>query len=179
MRQTFTPFLLLGFLLLFSISCDDDDETEMMEMEEMIEDTMMMEEDTIPTEPLHKTWIINPGANALEEAQEAMILMEDNDTIHFTSGIFDFDSQLSIEGKTGVVVRGEGKENSILNFENQISGAQGILATNMTDFIVAHLSIQDPPGDGIKIKDSEGLSLINISAVYTGEASEEERFQYS
>ncbi len=113
------------------------------------------------------------SATAYEEAQEALILMEDNDTLHFESGMFDFTQELSVEGKDGVVIRGEGVDNTIINFANQTAGAQGILATNMTNVLFADFTVLDPAGDGIRINDSQGVTIIRTNVVYSGDPSAE------
>lgn len=114
-------------------------------------------------------WLIDTTQDYRTTAQEAMIDAQEGDTIHFRAGTYTFTNQLSLDGKIGLVIRGEGRENTMLDFSGQISGAQGILADDMTDVIFADLTVQDPPGDGIKVKDSEGISFIRAGAVYTGE----------
>lgn len=117
-------------------------------------------------------WVISTEDDYLTKAQEAMIEMGNQDTIHFRAGTYMMNTQLSIDGKTGVVIRGEGRESTILDFSEQLSGAQGLLATDMTDVIFADLTIKNPPGDCIKIRDSDGVSFIRIGADY-GEADTE------
>ena len=160
LRVTFLTTLLFSLFMLPSCSEKDDD----------INPDNNPNDTTEVNEPEHKTWIISPGESAESDAQEAMILMENSDTIHFESGEFNLSNTLSIVGKDGVVIRGEGSEETILNFDQQTAGAQGILATDMTDFIIMDLTIQDPIGDGIKIKDSDGIVLLRMSAIYSGPA---------
>lgn len=124
------------------------------------------EEDT----PLHKTWIIANDAAALDNAQTALIQMADYDTIHFNSGIYSFNLGLDVSDKTGVVIRGEGRDATILDFSGQLSGAQGIMGDHLNQVIFANLTVQDAPGDGIKVKDSDGVAFINVGAVFTGDA---------
>lgn len=112
-------------------------------------------------------WIISTEDDYRTTAQEALINMEDYDTVHFRAGVFEFNSQLSVSNKTGIVIRGEGKDVTILDFANQLSGAQGILATDMVDIIFADLTVRDMAGDGIKVKDSDGVSFFRVGAVYT------------
>jgi parallel beta-helix repeat protein len=112
-------------------------------------------------------WIVSTGDDYQERAQEALVEMADYDTLHFRAGTYLFNQQLSVSGKTGIVIRGEGRENTILDFSGQLSGAQGILATDMTDVIFADLTVQDMPGDGIKAKDCDGISFFRVGAVYT------------
>ncbi|MFT7587976.1 MAG: parallel beta-helix repeat protein, partial [Limisphaerales bacterium] len=113
-------------------------------------------------------WVIETSQDYNTTAQEAMINVENNDTIHFKAGTYNIQSQLSISGKSGIVIRGEGRENTILDFSEQLAGAQGVLATDMTNLIFADITIQDTEGDGIKVKDAQGLSFIRVGAVFTG-----------
>lgn len=116
-------------------------------------------------------WIISTEDDYRTKAQEALIEMEDYDTLHFRAGVFEFDNQLSVSNKTGIVIRGEGINMTYLDFANQLSGAQGILATDMVDIIFADLTVRDMAGDGIKVKDSDGVSFIRVGAVYTTDLS--------
>lgn len=121
-------------------------------------------------QPLHNTWIIELDESAQDNVQTAMIQMEDYDTIHFRSGTYQFNLGLDVIDKTGIVIRGEGREATILDFSGQVSGAQGIMGDNLNQVIFANLTVQDAPGDGIKVKDSDGISFINVGAVFTGPA---------
>lgn len=115
-------------------------------------------------------WVIETTQDYNTTAQEALINMNDNDTIHFRAGTYMMNSQLSVSGKSGIVIRGEGRENTVLDFSEQLSGAQGILATDLTNIIFADITIQDPEGDCIKVKDADGCSFIRVGAIYTGGA---------
>ena len=126
-----------------------------------------------PLPPANTKYYFTPGPNNQIEVQEALILMENNDTIEFSAGTFEFTSTLSVEGKTGIVVQGAGRDNTILSFANQTAGAQGILGVNLNWFLMRNLTIQDPIGDGIKIQDSDGISLMGVGTVYTGPVSED------
>ena len=75
-----------------------------------------------------KDYVINPGPDAYENLQEAMILMNAGDSILIKSGDYYFEDSLSLD-VDNVVIRGEGLNSTILNFENQKSGAQGYLVT--------------------------------------------------
>ena len=116
-------------------------------------------------------WIIDTDQDYKVTAQEAFIQAETGDTIHFKAGTYMFDNQLSIDGKTGIVIRGEGRENTILDFSGQLAGAQGILADGMDMLVFADFTVQDPAGDGIKLKDSDGVSFVRVGVEYTGTVS--------
>lgn len=108
-----------------------------------------------------------------ENIQEAMIKMNDGDTISFGAGTFPISNTLSIIDKSNIVVIGAGKEETILDFTNQTAGAEGLKFTSNKNSLVANLMVKNAIGDGIKAKDCEGFSFINISTIWEGEASVE------
>ena len=127
--------------------------------------------------PVGDTFTFTPDTPNLQNAvQTALIEMNDNDIIEFTEGEFLFTNTLSIDDKTNITLIGAGKEKTILDFSNQTqggSGAQGIIASKTDQILFKDFTIQDADGDNIKVKDSDGVSFINLSAVYTGPVTPE------
>ena len=74
-----------------------------------------------------KEILIKPGPNAHERLQEAMILMNEGDTLIIDSGYYSSEDGLSLDVDR-VTVIGRGMEETILDFKNQQSGAQGFLS---------------------------------------------------
>ena len=113
-----------------------------------------------------KEVLIGPGPNAQERIQEAMILLESGDTLIIQSGYYEFEDGLSLD-VNNVTVKGEGIEDTILDFKNQQSGAQGLLVTSdrvtLKDF-----SILDAKGDALKVIGAKGISMINLKTEWTG-----------
>jgi len=105
-----------------------------------------------------------------ENIQEAMIKMNDGDTIKFGAGVYEISRTLSIDDKKDLVIIGAGREETILDFTNQTAGAEGIKIT-ADNSLIANLTVKNPIGDGIKAKDCEGFSFINIATIWDGEAS--------
>lgn len=157
----FLVFILLGLLIGTSVtftSCTDDDDD-------------MTPEDTTTVEPNVR---FSPADSALEtRVQEAFITMADGDTIEFAAGTFNFTTGLTIRDKNNIVIRGAGLNETTFSFAGQTVGAEGVLATNMNQFIIADLTVEDAKGDGIKVKDSDGVSFIRVGAIWTGEANEQ------
>jgi parallel beta-helix repeat protein len=58
-------------------------------------------------------------------------------------------------------------DKTILNFEGQISGAEGIKITNSSAIIVKDLTIQNTQGDGIKTQLVEGIQFNNLKTEWT------------
>ena len=109
---------------------------------------------------------IEPGPNAQERLQEAMILIEEGDTLIIKSGYYKFEDGLSLD-VDDVTVKGEGIDSTILDFKNQQSGAQGLLVTSdrvtLSDF-----SILDAKGDALKVIGAKGINMINLKTEWTG-----------
>ena len=101
---------------------------------------------------------IGPGPNAHERLQEALILIEEGDTLIIKSGYYKFEDGLSLDVDE-VTVKGEGIDSTILDFKNQQSGAQGLWVTSdrvtLSDF-----SILDAKGDALKVIGAKGIPII-------------------
>lgn len=107
------------------------------------------------------------------EIQEKLINVEDNKVIEVKPGTYTFTSTISLEGKSNITIKGSGSAVTIWNFENQTDGAEGMLVTSCNNFQISDLTIQEAKGDGIKVKDSDGVRFINIAAVWNTDKSTE------
>lgn len=109
---------------------------------------------------------IEPGPGAQERLQEAMILMQEGDTVIIQSGYYSFEDGLSLD-VDGVTIKGVGIDKTVLDFKHQKSGAQGLLVTSdrvtLKDF-----SILDAKGDAIKVIGVKGINMINLKTAWTG-----------
>ncbi len=113
--------------------------------------------------------LIRPGPEAQTQAQEALILAEPDDVIEFAEGVFEFDGTLSLEGVNDVTVRGQGMKKTILNFANFQSGKGGEgMKVKGDNFVLEDLTIEDTPGDAIKLQDSNGLTMRRVRTWWTG-----------
>ena len=112
--------------------------------------------------------VIEPGPDAQQQAQEAMILAEPGDVIEFAAGRFAFDATLSLDGVADVVVRGKGMDETILSFAGQraATGGEG-LKIKADNFVIEDLTIEDSPGDAIKLQDSNGVVMRRIRTRWT------------
>jgi len=113
--------------------------------------------------------VIAPGAAAQKEAQEALILAEPGDVIEFGEGKFDFDGTLSLDGVESVTVRGMGMDKTFLNFAHVQAGKGGEgLKVKADQFTIEDLTIEDTPGDAIKLQDCAGLTIRRVRTWWTG-----------
>ncbi len=110
--------------------------------------------------------MINPGENAQEELQEALILMSEGDTLLIKSGYYLFEDGLSLD-VDNVTITGEGLDKTILDFKNQQSGAQGFLVTS-NKVTLKDFAILDAKGDALKVIGSKGINMINLRTEWTG-----------
>ena len=113
-----------------------------------------------------KEIIINPGENAQEELQEALILMSEGDTLLIKEGYYLFEDGLSLD-VDDVKIIGEGMDKTILDFKDQQSGAQGFLVTS-NKVTLKDFAILDAKGDALKVIGSKGIYMINLRTEWTG-----------
>ena len=113
-----------------------------------------------------KEIIINPGPNVYDEIQEAMILMDEGDTLTLKSGNYWFEDGRSLD-VANVTIQGDGMDETILNFERQVSGAQGLLVTS-DSVTLKDFSILNAKGDALKVIGADGISMIRLKTEWTG-----------
>src|SRR5688572_1619735 len=99
--------------------------------------------------------------------QTQFIDATDGSTIDLPAGHFTFDASLWLDGKKNVIIKGAGMDKTILNFKDQISGAEGIKITNSSDITITDLTVQDTKGDGVKTQLVEGITFKNVKAEWT------------
>jgi parallel beta-helix repeat protein len=109
--------------------------------------------------------IIQPSSNAYEEIQEALILAEPGDIIRLTAGTYNLEDSLSLD-VDNVHIEGEGMNQTILNFKNQQSGAQGLSVTS-DNVTLQDFSIQDAKGDAIKVKGVTNIKFLRVKTEWT------------
>mgnify|MGYP006084031123 FL=1 len=109
--------------------------------------------------------IIQPSSNAYEEIQEALILAEPGDIIRLTAGTYNLEDSLSLD-VDNVQIEGEGMNQTILNFKNQQSGAQGLSVTS-DNVTLQDFSIQDAKGDAIKVKGVTNIKFLRVKTEWT------------
>ena len=65
-----------------------------------------------------------------------------------------------------VSIIGAGEDKTILNFQNQVSSAQGLLVTS-DRVLLKDFAIEDAKGDAVKSKGSDQISFINLRTEWT------------
>ena len=111
-------------------------------------------------------FIIPPSDNAQERIQEALILAQPGDEIHLISGVYKIEDGLSLD-VDNILFSGDGHDKTILDFTEQMTGAQGLLVTS-NEVMLKDFAIINTKGDGIKTIGSEGIYFINLRTEWTG-----------
>ena len=112
-----------------------------------------------------KTWRIRPGPSAEQALQTALIESRPGDTVRLARGRFELTSGLSLDVDR-VSIRGEGEGRSILSFNNQRRGAEGLLVT-ADDVTLRDFAVENARGDAIKARDCANITFRGIRAEWT------------
>lgn len=102
-----------------------------------------------------KQILLSPNSNSQEEIQEALIDLEPGDVLTLEPGEYYFEDGLSLD-VNDVIFEGSGIDSTILNFGEQISGAQGLLVTS-DGVTLRDFAILDAKGDAIKVIGANGI----------------------
>jgi len=100
-----------------------------------------------------------------KQLQTALITAKPGDVITIPAGVHEFNRGLSLN-VSGVTIRGEGMDKSILSFKNQVQGAEGLLVS-ASDFTIEDLAIEDTAGDGLKINEGRNIIIRRVRAEWT------------
>ena len=120
---------------------------------------------------LAKTINISPSQDPYTEIQEALILASPGDIIHLSSGLYELEDSLSID-VNNIILEGDGINSTVLSFQNQLSGAQGLSVTS-DNVILRDFAVENAKGDAIKVKGVDGISFIRIRTEWTNGPSSE------
>ncbi|MEZ5972926.1 MAG: parallel beta-helix domain-containing protein [Hyphomonadaceae bacterium] len=113
-----------------------------------------------------KTWRIRAGANAEQQLQTALIEAHPGDTVQLGRGRFELSGGLSLDVDR-VTIRGDGHERSILSFNNQRRGAEGLLITS-DGVTLRGFAVENARGDAIKARDCNGIHIREVRVEWTG-----------
>lgn len=100
-----------------------------------------------------------------KQLQTQLISAKPGDVITIPAGVHPINRGLSLN-VSGVTLRGEGMDKSVLSFRGQIQGAEGLLV-NASDFTIEDLAIEDTPGDGLKINEGENIVIRRVRTEWT------------
>ena len=109
--------------------------------------------------------VIKPSENSYQDIQEALILAQPGDVIRLSAGVFSLEDSLSLD-VAGVQIEGEGMSQTILDFSNQLSGAQGLSVTS-NNVTLQDFAIQNAKGDAIKVKGVTNIKFLRVKTEWT------------
>ena len=116
---------------------------------------------------------IKPDANARNNILTAIFEANAGDTVLLCEGKFDMPTGLLINSKPGLTLKGAGMKKTFLNFANSDS-AEGINASYSDGLILQDFTVEDTPGNGIRIFRSEKIVLRGVSARWHDAAGRDE-----
>ena len=100
-----------------------------------------------------------------KQLQMQLITAKPGDVIVIPAGVHHVNRGLSLN-VSGVTIRGEGMDKSILSFRNQVQGAEGLLVS-ANDFTIEDLAIEDTAGDGLKINEGRNIVIRRVRTEWT------------
>lgn len=100
-----------------------------------------------------------------------LITAQPGDVILIPAGTHEITRGLSLN-VSGVTIRGEGMDRSILSFRNQVQGAEGLLVS-ASDFTIEDLAIEDTRGDALKINEGSNIVVRRVRTEWTNGPDEE------
>ena len=103
---------------------------------------------------------IEAGDGAAKRIQAALINAKPGEVVELGEGRFDCRATLSLD-VSGVTVRGQGPDRTILAFKEQGAGTggEGLLITSKENVVVEGLAVEDAKGDAIKAHGHEADRL--------------------
>jgi len=99
------------------------------------------------------------------QIQGQLLDAKPGDVIEIPAGTFYFDRPLSLEGVSGVTLRGAGKTLTVLSFLGQKVGAEGI-RISADSVMLSDLTVRDTKGDAVKVQDSRSVTLRNLRTTW-------------
>lgn len=127
----------------------------------------------VPLQGQTQVWRIEPGPEAERRATEAFIAALPGDVIEFACGRFDMDTGFNLRDTEGVTIQGCGRDSglgedfeysseaTILNFSDS-DVSEGILVSHVKGLTIQNLTVEDTPGDAIKVTDSRFVIFRNV-----------------
>lgn len=112
-----------------------------------------------------RTWRIRPGPEAEQQLQTALIEASPGDTVQLARGRFELTTGLSLDVDR-VTIRGEGQDRSILSFDGQRRGAEGLLVTS-DNVTLRGFAVENARGDAIKARDCNGIHIREVRVEWT------------
>ena len=108
------------------------------------------------------------GYSIEKDLQTKFVMAKDGDEIRIPEGRFKFSRSLWLDGRSKVVIKGEGMDKTFLSFEGQTDGAEGIKVTGSKDIVIEGLTVMDSRGDAIKVQNTDGIAFKQVRVTWSG-----------
>ncbi|WP_144603794.1 parallel beta-helix domain-containing protein [Algoriphagus algorifonticola] len=102
----------------------------------------------------------------VESIIEAFIMAEDSSVIEIPEGFYELNTQLILDNKSNVTIKGAGMMKTVLSFRGLKTGGEGVKIVG-NNIKIEDLSIEDAPGDGIKAQHTDGIVFRKINVTWT------------
>lgn len=103
--------------------------------------------------------------------QTQLISAKPGDVITIPAGVHAINRGLSLN-VSGVTLRGEGMDSSVLSFRGQVQGAEGLLV-NASDITLEDFAIEDAAGDGLKVNEGRNIVIRRVRTEWTNGPDED------
>ncbi|MGB0645679.1 MAG: parallel beta-helix domain-containing protein [Bradymonadia bacterium] len=128
-------------------------------------------EDSGPTLPEGCDYWVETSPEVQDVLQTTLIEAAENTTVCVGEGTFSFTTEIS-SSVDGLTIRGMGAERTIFDFTNQDVGGNGLHITG-DGVTLEDFEVRNPPGDGIRSEDVNGIVYRRLRVVWTTPASRE------
>ena len=100
-----------------------------------------------------------------ETFRSALETSQPGDIIEVPAGKFSFDRSL-VMNIDGVTIRGQGMQQSVPSFKNQLAGAEG-LSVSASNFVIEDIAIEDAIGYALKANGGNNIVIRRIRTEWT------------
>ena len=97
----------------------------------------------------------------------AFATAQDNDTIAFAAGTYEFNNELALGTANGVTVIGPGSGQVTLDFHGQQAATEGLFAQSVSNLTFQGFSVLDTPQNGFKVLSVTGVTFRDIGVSWT------------
>ncbi|MFP4597783.1 MAG: parallel beta-helix domain-containing protein [Persicimonas sp.] len=99
----------------------------------------------------------------------ALIEPDDGDVICLGDGTYSLNAQLTLNASVSdVEIRGESQDGTVLDFDEQEDGSNGLLVDGIDGFRAANFTVKNTLGDAIKVQNGDGVELVNLTVTWDG-----------
>ena len=117
------------------------------------------------------TIVVQAGDDFQDELVRVLFEAQPGNVIELPEGEFFLDTPLAID-TDNITLRGQGHEKTVLNFSAQTSGGESVRVRS-NNVVLEDFAVLDPPSDGIKSKQSNGITMRRVRVEWTCGACEE------